>query len=233
MKWGMNLNGFEGEEVQNAGIAPRREAALPVPLVTGKLLESSPRVAGVRVAVAVLVRRWSGSVSGTRTRGSRQVKKGCPFFSSPAYCCCVLTTVIREKSKKKQQREHHQSPSSQALIRGAFGFEKKVRSPLQYAFFSVNDDQYLTRPGCIFFSDGFQYKRNLSQPLFSLKPRIPETPRRAEIERKSPLLDLSILFETWVLLGFLFAGEMRKKSVEYGRKCVVGGANSVGWFGGD
>ena len=41
-----------------AGIAPRREAALPVPLVTGKLLESSPRVAGVRVAVAVLVRRW-------------------------------------------------------------------------------------------------------------------------------------------------------------------------------
>ncbi|KAJ8615320.1 hypothetical protein MRB53_034692 [Persea americana] len=64
-----------------AGIAPRREAALPVPLVTGKLLESSPRVAGVRVAVAVLVRRWSGSVSETRTRGSRQVKKGCPFFS--------------------------------------------------------------------------------------------------------------------------------------------------------
>ncbi|KAJ8632641.1 hypothetical protein MRB53_025977 [Persea americana] len=64
----------------NSGIAPhRREAALPVPLVTGKLLESSPRVAGVRVAVAVLVRRWSGSVSGTRTRGSRQVKKGCPF----------------------------------------------------------------------------------------------------------------------------------------------------------
>ncbi|KAJ8650872.1 hypothetical protein MRB53_003895 [Persea americana] len=105
-----------------AGIAPRREAALPVPLITGKLLESSPRVAGVRVAVAVLVHRWSGSVSGTRTRGSRQVKKGCPFFSSPAYCCCVLTTVIREKSKKKQQREHHQSPSSQALIRGAFGF---------------------------------------------------------------------------------------------------------------
>ncbi|KAJ8636415.1 hypothetical protein MRB53_010682 [Persea americana] len=64
----------------HSGIAPhRREAALPVPLVTGKLLESSPRVAGVRVAVAVLVRRWSGSVSGTRTRGSRQVKKGCPF----------------------------------------------------------------------------------------------------------------------------------------------------------
>ena len=42
-----------------AGIAPhRREVALPVPLVTGKLLESSPRVSGVRVAVAVLVRRW-------------------------------------------------------------------------------------------------------------------------------------------------------------------------------
>ncbi|KAJ8618085.1 hypothetical protein MRB53_014271 [Persea americana] len=41
------------------GIAPhRREVALPVPLVTGKLLASSPRVAGVRVAVAVLVRRW-------------------------------------------------------------------------------------------------------------------------------------------------------------------------------
>ncbi|KAJ8643174.1 hypothetical protein MRB53_004922 [Persea americana] len=43
----------------SAGIAPhRREVALPVPLVTGKLLASSPRVAGVRVAVAVLVRRW-------------------------------------------------------------------------------------------------------------------------------------------------------------------------------
>ncbi|KAJ8632346.1 hypothetical protein MRB53_025682 [Persea americana] len=64
----------------SSGIAPHRcEAALPVPLVTGKLLESSPRVAGVRVVVAILVRRWSGSVSRTRTRGSRQVKKGCPF----------------------------------------------------------------------------------------------------------------------------------------------------------